>query len=454
MLRVVLIVLLLTLLSCGTKDNLDYQLIITNASVFNPKTLQIEEGQSVFIKDGIIQKILKTENAHNRFKNVLDAQHKLLTPSFVDVHNHLNFIFGDTTVITDSSKYEAARRKMTEQYLPYGVTVVRSAGGRKEHIPMMKSWMAPSSQYVDYYPTGGALVSLNTQFYNHTFVPNVAQVDSAVRAYSANGFKHIKVYSLIGKEQLKTAIETANELNMGVVGHIENAMISIDTAITAGLHNFEHVKTLFLDVIRYYESTNGIITNLPPDDNDNWRFREYEVFNYLGDNDPKLNSLVERLKENRASVTPTLTLYAHPLGLTESSLNLELHKEDRFDWLPEKLERARKGYSVLEALTYKLYKNGVRLNTGSDTYEPGKTILSEMVLLNRAGIPMMEVLKIATLNSAESMNMDEWYGSLEVGKKADMILFEKNPLENPLYLLSTKMVFKDGVLWSPTGENP
>ncbi|WKK67067.1 amidohydrolase family protein [Lutimonas zeaxanthinifaciens] len=94
-----------------------------------------------------------------------------------------------------------------------------------------------------------------------------------------------------------------------------------------------------------------------------------------------------------------------------------------------------------------LHKNGIILNTGSDTYEPGKAILSEMLLFNELGIPMNEVLKITSLNSARSMNMDISYGSIEVGKKAQLILFDENPLLEPLNLLSKKTVIKDGYIW-------
>ena len=61
---------------------------------------------------------------------------------------------------------------------------------------------------------------------------------------------------------------------------------------------------------------------------------------------------------------------------------------------------------------------------------------------------MNEVLQIATLNSAKSIARDSIYGSLEVGKKAHMILFEKNPLENPLHLIAEKTIIKDGAVWN------
>ena len=96
----------------------------------------------------------------------------------------------------------------------------------------------------------------------------------------------------------------------------------------------------------------------------------------------------------------------------------------------------------------RFYDDGIRLNLGTDTHDPGKAILSEMLLLHEAGIPMPAVFKIATLNGAQDIGQGALYGSIEVGKRADLILFERNPLEDPRHLLDLKTVLKDGVLWS------
>jgi len=440
-------IILLSFLSCDRYSAGDYQLVIVNASVYNVNTLQVEKNKSIFIQNGLIKKISKTTSTDITLKNAIDAHQKLLTPSFIDVHNHLNFIFGDTIEITNPKDFQTSRRILTEQYIPYGVTVVRSAGGRELHIPMEQSWMKHHPDYIDYYPSGGALVSLDTKFYNHTYVSDSTDVVSKIKEYHKLGFEHIKVYSLIKETELKTAIRTARELDMSIFGHIENSMISIEKACELGLTNFEHAKTLFLEVIRKYEIASKDLSNLPPDDDENWRYREYEAFNFIGANNPSLLSLIELFKKNSASITPTLHLYAHPIGLANTDNQIAMHEEDQLKWSGVKLNRAKKGFKELTALVYKLYENGIMLNTGSDTYEPGKTILSEMLLLNELGIPMNEVLKIASLNSAKTLNKSRSYGSIEVGKKAHLILFDKSPLTNPLNLLSKKTVIKDGIVW-------
>ena len=67
-----------------------------------------------------------------------------------------------------------------------------------------------------------------------------------------------------------------------------------------------------------------------------------------------------------------------------------------------------------------------------------------MLLLNEAGIPMRDVLKIATINGARTLHLDSLYGSIEKGKRANLVMFDKDPLKDPKNLLSKITVIKDG----------
>ena len=88
------------------------------------------------------------------------------------------------------------------------------------------------------------------------------------------------------------------------------------------------------------------------------------------------------------------------------------------------------------------YKNrGGRVTTGSDSgfiYQLyGFAYIRELELLREAGFHPLEVIRSATLNGAEALKMDDLIGSIEVGKLADMVLVEENPLENLKVLYGT-----------------
>ena len=110
------------------------------------------------------------------------------------------------------------------------------------------------------------------------------------------------------------------------------------------------------------------------------------------------------------------------------------------------MERARRGFGVALSYVAAMHKGGVKLAIGSDAVEPGKSVLSEILLLHDAGIPMATVLQIATLGSAEAIELSDFYGSIEPGKKAHFVLFDESPLDDPKALLGGKTVIKDGAL--------
>lgn len=94
------------------------------------------------------------------------------------------------------------------------------------------------------------------------------------------------------------------------------------------------------------------------------------------------------------------------------------------------------------------YEAGVQLIIGTDTAEPGKSVLSEMLLLPDAGISITDVVRIATLDSARGIGQEAQYGSVEVGKRANLVLFDGDPLNELRDILGPKTVIKDGVVFN------
>ena len=88
------------------------------------------------------------------------------------------------------------------------------------------------------------------------------------------------------------------------------------------------------------------------------------------------------------------------------------------------------------------YKNrGGRVTVGSDSgfifQLYGFAYIRELELLREAGFHPLEVIMSATLKGAEALDMDNEIGSIEIGKKADLVLVEENPLENIKVLYGT-----------------
>ncbi len=90
---------------------------------------------------------------------------------------------------------------------------------------------------------------------------------------------------------------------------------------------------------------------------------------------------------------------------------------------------------------------GVKITIGTDCRDGGKAALAEMLLFYEAGFSIADILQIATINGARSMDMGHSHGSLKIGKKADLVIFEQNPFDNYRNFLSKKLVIKSGKIY-------
>jgi hypothetical protein len=244
---------------------------------------------------------------------------------------------------------------------------------------------------------------------------------------------------------------------MNVTGHVDQQVMTIDQALDLGLRNFEHLFTFALSTLTAAELDSlysgvpahlGVTQESASGVNGLFFLITMEYWNYVGPNNPRMLALIAKFKADDASLTPTMHVIAQRLHLTYFTSPPRGVFEDESAYTPQQRSRALEGYRIMVSYLRRLYEDGIRLNLGTDSHDPGKAILSEMLLLHEAGIPMTAVFKAATLNGAQDIGQGALYGSIEVGKRANLILFEHNPLEDSSHLLGPKTVIKDGVVWS------
>jgi imidazolonepropionase-like amidohydrolase len=102
----------------------------------------------------------------------------------------------------------------------------------------------------------------------------------------------------------------------------------------------------------------------------------------------------------------------------------------------------------IQATFAKAYKAGVKIAFGTDAgvYQHGKNWM-EFGYMIEAGMPAMEAIKAATLSAAELLGEKDRLGSIEVGKLADIIAVDGDPLKDPLVFGKVVFVMKDGVVY-------
>ena len=205
---------------------------------------------------------------------------------------------------------------------------------------------------------------------------------------------------------------------MHVTTHIDFGIMSVRRALTFGVRHFEHAYTLGVEVISPSEGRAAwarMRQQLGADTPAGFYWGVLEQFNMLGPNDPGLLALIEDLARSGATVTPTLHIFAQRVGFAPYTTK-SLGTFDRSDaWTPTQRDRARRGYEILAGYVRRMHEAGVGLAVGTDWLDPGHAVLSEMILLQRAGIPMADVLCIATRGGARVMERENDYGTIEPG---------------------------------------
>jgi len=117
-------------------------------------------------------------------------------------------------------------------------------------------------------------------------------------------------------------------------------------------------------------------------------------------------------------------------------------------------------FAKFVAITGALHKAGVPIVAGTDQCVPGHSLHREIELYVQAGFTPMEAIQAATIVPARVMGLDKEVGTVEPGKRADLILVGGNPLESIHNIRNVKYVVADGKmydcaeLWRSVGFKP
>jgi imidazolonepropionase-like amidohydrolase len=457
--------LALSALVAGAPRALDAQtvsLAIRHATLFDSEHATTRAHVTVLVDSGRIVAVGDDRLARRRAITEIDAHGRLLIPGLIDVHHHVAYTFPDSItpgggaisrLVMQPDSIAAYRGRWAAQFLPYGVTAVREVGGDDRYLPLMVAWMQASPSAPDIFPSGGALVSEEPgriPFRGHAVVRDSADAVRVVQRYHAAGLRDVKLYWRLREPEFSAALREANRLGMHVTAHIDFGVMSIERAMELGLRHFEHAYTLGVEALpgdritaAWRAARDSVLLGRP---DGAFYMGVLEHFIALGPNDTAMARLIEELARTHSTVTPTLHIFAERLGLTYFTTPSLGAFDNSARWTPAQVAHARRGYAILEQYVRRLHEARVPLAVGTDWLEPGKAVLSEILLLHRAGIPMAEVLRIATLESARTMERGSEYGVIALGRKADLVLFDASPLDDPAGLLGGRTVIKDGVV--------
>ena len=433
-----------------------FDLAIEHAKVFDTNKGVVLNNKTILINADTIADIINSDESI-KAKTIINANDKLVTPGIIDAHIHLAHYFGDyekAPLYLSKDSIDIYRKMYSEAYLPYGVTAVMVMGDPENWIKPTLEWSThPLPAYTDIYTVGGDLISKEDRkpYINHITVDSPLAAKQKIIEYYDEGIRHIKLYWRLRLPEFEAAIKTADGLGMRVYGHIDFNIMFMDTTLMLGLKNYEHLVTLTSTVFHDDKDIPGFEKYMNGYYGENKRPSSYEenameLFRYTLEKKPlQLDSLIDNLARNNATFSTTIHLFADKFGLAYFS-NPGIMPDSKLS--KERIQHNADNFKVFMAVAKTMYDKGIKLRIGTDCPNGGKAALSEQLLLAQYGFTIPSIIQISTINGATALGMENKYGSIEKGKKADLIIYDNNPFDNYRNFLSSRVIIKDGVVYN------
>jgi imidazolonepropionase-like amidohydrolase len=407
-------------------------LIDGTGAALSDSAVVIEDGK--IIAAGPRAKVKVPDNA-----TVIDESGKTILPGLWDMHAHFEQV------------------EWGPIYLAAGVTTVRDCANEFEFIRTVRDAVAEGRGL------GPRLLLAGVVDGSGNWQVGVQRVDTPAQAkmwtdkYHDAGFQQVKIYSSIKLEQLKAVTEEAHRLGMSVTGHVPEGITTYE-AIEAGQDQINHVQ--YIAQMMYKPLPAGAD-----------RAQRYKAIAGINLNSAEAHKALAFLKEHHTVVDPTLALMELFGGSTAKP---PASFEPGVKTLPEELaaQLAEVGppgpYADLQEKVLQryieivgaLHKNGIPVVAGTDQAVPGHSLHRELELYVQAGFSPMEALQAATIVPARVMGMDKEVGTIEAGKRADLVVIHGNPLEdirnsrNVEYVVTNGTMYNAGELWKSVGFKP
>jgi Tol biopolymer transport system component/imidazolonepropionase-like amidohydrolase len=387
----------------GTKIGLQVEtdvpqgkIVFTNAHIITMDGEKIIENGSIVVDKNKIVSIGETSDVKipNSAK-VYDLQGKTIMPGIVDAHAHIG-----------AFRYGLTPEKHWPLYanMGFGVTTVHDPSALSESIFSMAE-LVKAGEMVGprIYSTGIILYGAEGDF--KAVINNLEDARSALRRTKAFGATSVKSYNQPRREQRQQIMQAAKDLNMNVVPEGGSTFFHNMNMIVDGHTGIEHN----IPVAPVYEDVKTLWSN------SNTGYTPTLIVNYGGINGEYYFYEKDNVWEHKRLLNFT------PRQIVDSRSR---HRTK----LPQ--EEYENGPILVSQTAKALSDLGVKVNLGAHGQLQGLGAHWELWLLHMGGMTNMEALQAATINGAQYIGMGSEIGSLEVGKLADLIVLEKNPLDD------------------------
>jgi imidazolonepropionase-like amidohydrolase len=431
--------------SCS-KPSAQQSIAITHVTLIDATGSDPKSDVTVVGADGKIQSIAPSSSTQiPSDARIIDATGKFLVPGLTDFHLHL----------TGAGEPTGSREFFLPLLLANGITTVRDMGGYLESlVPLRKEIRSGKRLGPEIFFAGPYLDGDPPSFQPSLIVTNPTQANDDVQSLVAQGVDFIKVQSILSRTAYFAIAAAAKQQHISFVGHVPDRVTAAE-ASDAGQKSIEHLTGVLracssVEPRLMEEQFRGAPKN-ETSQGSHARQIAWERELLTTYSEKTCDALIAKFRANQTWQTPTLVLLRHDAYPTPQS---DAAVADILKYAPKsivaKWEEVRRKQDHLASpaefdlrnqlfakssqVVAKMQAGGVGILAGTDSAAPelvpGFSLHEELALLTQAGLTPMQTLQAATKNPADFMGVTQKQGTIEVGKNADLLLLDANPLSD------------------------
>lgn len=302
-------------------------------------------------------------------------------------------------------------------YLGVGVTTARDMGGEQHSLMALRDAFGAGRVLGPRLLLAGLVDGSGPEAFGTVYADTPEQGRAVVDAYHAAGFQQMKLYTLIKPDVAGAIIRRAHERGMTVTGHVPRAM-TLASMVDSGTDNVAHLP------VRGDTSSAAVKEQL----------RMLATKHVVVDPTVSWNELLGHARESPlTSFQPGFAEAPWPLRSSYGSVRSATDSAAANRSLRSQL-------AVIKAM----HDAGVRIVAGTDYGLPGFSLLRELELYVDAGLSPLDAIRAATAIPADVMGLGGDTGTIEVGKRADLVVLDADPLADIHNLRTGRWVVADG----------
>lgn len=451
---------MLAVAGCSSAQGQDYAgaELYSGFTRVDPVTETLTSGAWLIVRGGLIEEIGEGPPPEGDFAATPDVSGLYGMAGLIDAHAHVTvgpqevtLVDGVPTVgIVPGDEYSRFNAAIA---LAFGVTSIRNPGGstaanaRYDSMLASGEWTGPEALHA------GAIIQpppFGGESFAYPTMPE--EWDAEAAAQAASGMTYFKLYVDLTEAELAEGVQAAKAHGLIPIAHLNG--VSWTRAVELGVEQIEHALPTSPDLLEP-QARAAFTPDTPPN---GFMYQWFELADFDG---PLMSEMIRSLAERRIVVNLTTVVneitynaddlgaifpeaervYLHPVSFASALANLDALATI---WAPEDFARARAVFPKVLELARVLHDAGVPLMIGTDGTGGGPIYARELHNHVQAGIPVWEVLRMATSGNAEKMGLGGRTGRIAPGMEADLVFLRDDPTVDVRSVREVELVVTNG----------